>query len=311
MEPFWHRRIATRRGRRPRSPRASSSSAGRASTHLVMAHVRAPDRLVDTSAVREVALDALVEPHTRVTLAESYGSLELAEQLFARETPDRRRGPDALLRDRASRATIAAYCELRSDGATAQIEDVNTLDRLPRPRPRPGRRAARARPGAAAHDLVFIEALADDWPKELYVQARLRDRRRAAPVPAAAACRSHACACARRGSSCASRPIAELRELEQVAEAGIHDPGFMPFGIAWTDSLDEESFLDWHRARCSTMAAGQLAPRARHLRRRPADRLPGPPCRSASERRAGRPPAPGSVRRGKGEGSAPRCGRRS
>lgn len=40
----------------------------------------------------------------------------------------------------------------------------------------------------------------------------------------------------------------ELDELYRVAEAGIHPPEEMPFEVAWTDNLTEESFKDFHRA---------------------------------------------------------------
>jgi RimJ/RimL family protein N-acetyltransferase len=42
--------------------------------------------------------------------------------------------------------------------------------------------------------------------------------------------------------------VAELRELARVAQAGIHDPQFMPFELAWTDNLTEASFLEWHQS---------------------------------------------------------------
>ena len=40
----------------------------------------------------------------------------------------------------------------------------------------------------------------------------------------------------------------ELNELYKLAEAGIHPPGEMPFGVAWTDDLRRESFLAYHRS---------------------------------------------------------------
>ena len=40
----------------------------------------------------------------------------------------------------------------------------------------------------------------------------------------------------------------ELLELYEVAAAGIHPPEEMPFGVAWTDDLTEESFLAYHHA---------------------------------------------------------------
>jgi RimJ/RimL family protein N-acetyltransferase len=39
----------------------------------------------------------------------------------------------------------------------------------------------------------------------------------------------------------------ELEELYGVAEAGIHPPDEMPFGIAWTDDLQHDAFVDFHR----------------------------------------------------------------
>jgi RimJ/RimL family protein N-acetyltransferase/ribosomal protein S18 acetylase RimI-like enzyme len=209
-----------------------------------MAHVREPDLLVDTSAVREVPLDALAEPHTRVTLAESYGTVDLADQLFAAK---RRIGAVVPTRYFAieSGGSITAYCELRGDGETAQIEDVNTLAAFR------GRGLGRAIVQHAldearrTHELVFVEALADDWPKELYeklgfetVDERHLFLRSPHPLTRLRV----------RTPQLELRLAtdAELRELERVAEAGIHDPAFMPFGVAWTDSFDEASFLDWH-----------------------------------------------------------------
>ena len=90
--------------------------------------------------------------------------------------------------------------------------------------------------------LVFLEALADDWPRELYaklgfvtvdrvdVYTRLPDplsrlRLRTPRLELRVATR------------------AEARRLFEVAEAGIHDPTVMPFEIPWTDALDEEDFV--------------------------------------------------------------------
>jgi len=39
----------------------------------------------------------------------------------------------------------------------------------------------------------------------------------------------------------------ELLELYRVAEAGIHPPEEMPFGVAWTDDLNEADFVAFHR----------------------------------------------------------------
>ena len=40
----------------------------------------------------------------------------------------------------------------------------------------------------------------------------------------------------------------ELEQLYEVAAGGIHPPEEMPFGVAWTDELTREGFLDYHRS---------------------------------------------------------------
>jgi hypothetical protein len=65
---------------------------------------------------------------------------------------------------------VAGWCELRRRGGVAQIEDVEVLRELR------GRGLGRAvaqhalDAGQQAGDLVFLEALADDWPRELYAK---------------------------------------------------------------------------------------------------------------------------------------------
>jgi RimJ/RimL family protein N-acetyltransferase len=39
----------------------------------------------------------------------------------------------------------------------------------------------------------------------------------------------------------------EILELYRVAEAGIHPPDEMPFFVPWTDTLNEDDFLAFHR----------------------------------------------------------------
>ncbi len=249
MERFWHRRIATEREGAGLGA-AFDALGWTRSTHLVLAHRREPDRIVDTSAVREVTLDLVAGAHTHVTLAESYGSVELAEQLLGAKRRIAGAVPTRYFAAFVD-GEVAAYCELRSDGETAQIEDVNTLGSAR------GRGLGRmvvqhaldqARPH---HDVVFVEALADDWPKELYVKLGFDvvDERHLflrAPHPLSRLRLSTPRLELRLAT------VAELRALEQVAQAGIHDPSFMPFGIAWTDSFDEDSFLAWHRSALET-----------------------------------------------------------
>jgi GNAT superfamily N-acetyltransferase len=66
---------------------------------------------------------------------------------------------------------IASMCELYVDGAVAQVEDVNTLEEFR------NRGLARAvvqlavdEALAAGAEMVFIHALDDDWPKDLYAK---------------------------------------------------------------------------------------------------------------------------------------------
>jgi RimJ/RimL family protein N-acetyltransferase/GNAT superfamily N-acetyltransferase len=243
MERFWHRRVVT-------DAEGEALAAGFAAlgwtktTHVVMGHVREPDRTVDTASVQEVPFETLVEPHIQVTLSEPHGTLELAESLLAAKRRVTAAVPTRFFAAYVE-GQVASYCELRSDGRTAQIEDVNTLASF-RGRGLGRTVVQRALDEArATSTVVFIEALADDWPKELYARmgfetvaerhlflrpphplSRLRLRTPRLELRIAT--------------------IAELRELYGVVEDGIHDPGFMPFGLAWTDDATEESFLNWH-----------------------------------------------------------------
>jgi GNAT superfamily N-acetyltransferase len=136
---------------------------------VIMVAQREPDRAADTSAVGELSADELVP-----AWAESWHldphvfSDHVARQLIE----NKRRLPEIIdTRFFAGRVDgdVAAYCELYSDGRTAQIENVFTLERFR------GRCLARAvvskaldEARRAGHDLVFLIADRNDWPKELY-----------------------------------------------------------------------------------------------------------------------------------------------
>jgi ribosomal protein S18 acetylase RimI-like enzyme len=162
MEDCFHRRVDAVGG--------GLGALGWAATpHLVMAHRREPDRRVDTSAIREVGHDELAPVrHTRI-LREPWAEPAVAEQIAEGK---RRVAAATQMRHFAAvvDGEIAAYCELRSDGRTAQIEDVNTLEEFR------GRGLGRALvqraldDARATHDLVFLEALVDDWPRHLYTK---------------------------------------------------------------------------------------------------------------------------------------------
>src|SRR5258705_9103659 len=241
MEDYFHKRVILERADR----NTATGFRARGWTvvpHLIMARTRDPDRRVDTTMVREVPFAELTAARREVTIGEPWGDDEIssllddAKQLIVRAVPTRF---FAAFAD----GEIAAYCEVRSNGTVVQIEDVNTLPRFR------GRGLGRAvvqhatDEGRKANAIVFLEALAEDWPRELYLKlgfdvvgerhfntlfphplTRLRVR-----TP-------------RLELRLATR--AELRALGELAQRGIHDPAVMPFGVAWTDDTDRPGVVD-------------------------------------------------------------------
>jgi len=143
---------------------------------------------------------------------------------------------------------VASYCEVRSADGVAQIEDVETAHGYR------GRGLGRAIVQHAlleakqAHDVVYLEALADDWPRLLYGKLGFdvvdqRDFLTRLPHPLTRL-RLRTPRLELRLAT-----VAELRRLFDVAAAGIHDPAIMPFAVAWTDNLDEDEFIAYHLSR--------------------------------------------------------------
>lgn len=136
---------------------------------VIMVATRPADREVDTSGVDEVTADELVPTWTESWHLDPHVfSPHVAHQLVE----NKRRLPETRdTRFFAARVEreIGAYCEVYSDGKTAQIENVFTLERF---RKRGLARAvvskALGEARAADHELVFLIADRDDWPKELY-----------------------------------------------------------------------------------------------------------------------------------------------
>jgi RimJ/RimL family protein N-acetyltransferase/ribosomal protein S18 acetylase RimI-like enzyme len=243
MEDYFHKRVIVERGDEGTATRFRARG-WTVVPHLIMARTREPDRRVDTSMVREVSFAELRPARREVTVGEPWGHDEIAsllddaKQLIARAVPTRFFAAFA-------ESEIAAYCEVRSDGTVAQIEDVNTL---PRFRGRGlGRAVIQYAVDAARNTnaIVYLEALAEDWPRDLYAKlgfdvvgerhfntlfphplTRLRVR-----TP-------------RLELRLATR--AELRALAEVALAGVHDPAVMPFEFPWTDTLTAESLVEFH-----------------------------------------------------------------
>ena len=243
MEDYFHKRVILEHAN-GRTAAGFRSYGWTVVPHLIMARTREPDRRVDTSMVREVSFEELTAARREVTVGEAWGDddisslLDDAKRLIIRAIPTRFLAAFA-------DGEVAGYCEVRSDGSVAQIEDVNILPRFR------GRGLGRAvvqhavDEARTTNDIVYLEALADDWPRELYAKlgfdvvgerhfntlfpnplTRLRVR-----TP-------------RLELRLATR--AELRALAEVALAGIHDPAEMPFEFPWTDTLTAESAVAFH-----------------------------------------------------------------
>jgi RimJ/RimL family protein N-acetyltransferase/predicted GNAT family acetyltransferase len=239
----FHRRVIAEQGT-PGLAEEFASLRFSLATHLVLAHAREPDRLVDTTAVAEQTLDELLAARTEAILREPWGDAEIADQLNEAKRHVVTAVPTRFFAGRAG-GEVAGWCELRVRDGVAQIEDVEVLAE------HRGHGLGRALvqhallEGKRAADIVFLEALADDWPRELYaklgfVAVDRRDFYTRLPHPLTRL-RLRTPRLELRLAT-----VAEQRRLFAVAEAGIHDADAMPFGVAWTDHLEEESFLAHH-----------------------------------------------------------------
>ena len=127
-----------------------------------------PEELL-SGPVDEVAFDELEDVWAAGIRSEPWGlDEEVVRQLVAAQHR-RRRGVDVRYFAARADGEIASYCELLSDGETAQVESVMTLE------PFRGRGLAKAvvshavtEARDARHSLVFLVADDEDWPKELY-----------------------------------------------------------------------------------------------------------------------------------------------
>jgi ribosomal protein S18 acetylase RimI-like enzyme len=136
---------------------------------LTMSATAEPDAAVETAAVEVVDFATARPAIEAVTLREPHGSsAEVVRQLTDYHGKIQRvlDGRIYVVREEGA---IAAFCELYVLDGVAQVEDVNTLEEYRgRGYAKAVVTAAVADARAAAADLIFLYADADDWPQHLY-----------------------------------------------------------------------------------------------------------------------------------------------
>jgi GNAT superfamily N-acetyltransferase len=135
---------------------------------VVMAHVRPPERPVDTSVATEVDWATLRPAREADILRYPWGSPAVAAQLLAaRQLLPVKSRYFAVLVD----GEPVSWTDLYLEGDTAQVEAVGTLE-AHRSRGYASAVVMRAIEEArrAGAELVFLVALADDWPRGLYAR---------------------------------------------------------------------------------------------------------------------------------------------
>jgi ribosomal protein S18 acetylase RimI-like enzyme len=134
---------------------------------LVMPHIGAAP-CVDISAAQELGPEELEQVWIEGMRASP--EIQNEEEIRQLVAAQHRRRQVVQVRYFAARSEgqIASYCELFSDGKTGQIESVMTLERFRGRGLATGVVARALAESRAEHDLTFLVADADDWPKELY-----------------------------------------------------------------------------------------------------------------------------------------------
>jgi GNAT superfamily N-acetyltransferase len=173
---FDYRQIAVEdQAAGPRLERSFRAGQWKAERDVVMVLTGPADRPADTSVVAEPGEAEVLELIQRWYAEDEPAPSEI-EQLVAYTRREIRTLGDRLLGVRSSDGQLVAIAKLRSDGSTAQVEDVYTV-----PEAR-GRGFARALVSHAAelaraegHDVIFIVADDADWPKRLYARIGFRD----------------------------------------------------------------------------------------------------------------------------------------
>jgi hypothetical protein len=131
---------------------------------------RERDRPPQPGLAREVDEATLRAVEAQTIAEEPFGEPPIVEQLLASRAAFGHAGRARYFVG-ASDGVDACHATLYSDGAVAQVEDVGTVQATR------GRGLARAAccaaldaALAAGHELVFIVADAEDWPRELYAK---------------------------------------------------------------------------------------------------------------------------------------------
>lgn len=155
-----------------RSVAAGLAAAGYGGDRLLVMALRRPaDRPVTTDAAEEVDL-ATLRPALEIVLRrEPWATTEEIVRMLADFRGELQRHAGARFFCARVDDEIAAMCELYVRGPIAQIEDVNTLEEFRnRGLARTVVRRAADEALAGGAELVFLHALDDDWPKELYAK---------------------------------------------------------------------------------------------------------------------------------------------
>jgi GNAT superfamily N-acetyltransferase len=137
---------------------------------LFMVLRRDRDRAPAPGLAREVDEPVLRAVEAQTIAEQPHGEPGIVEQLLASRSAFGRAG-SARYFVGACKGVDACHVTLYSDGRIAQVEDVGTMKAFR------GRGLARATCSAAVdaavaagHELVFLVAIADDWPRTLYAK---------------------------------------------------------------------------------------------------------------------------------------------
>jgi len=173
---FDYRQIAVEdQGSGPRLEASFRAARWKVERDVVMVLAGFGDRPTDTSAVIEPGEAELLELIER-WYDEDEPPPTATEQLVAYARREIRTLGERLLGVRSADGRLVAIAKLRSDGRTAQVEDVYTVPEargLGFARAMVSRGCELARD--AGHDVIFIVADDTDWPKRLYGRIGFRE----------------------------------------------------------------------------------------------------------------------------------------